>query len=117
MLEPGGGWATSLGLMFTDLHGIPRATLVEREPIASGHRPAPVPRSRTSSADFADFIGTDDYFDAAVVGNPPFADTPLTDGGGRKHLSGLSVQLLFAKVGRPAGARGVLAMVVTRFVP
>ena len=61
----------------------------------------------------ADFIGTDDYFDAAI-GNPPFADTPLTDGSGRKHLSGLSVHnYFFAKSVDHLREGGVLAMVVT----
>ena len=113
MLEPGGGVGNFLGLMPADIRTASRATLVEREPIAAGIARHLYPQQNIQRADFADFIGTDDYFDAAV-GNPPFADTPLTDGSGRKHLSGLSVHnYFFAKSVDQLREGGLLAMVVT----
>ena len=113
ILEPGSGVGNFMGLMPPALKSASRFTAVEREPIAAGISRHLYPEQNVQEADFTEFHGNDDFFDAAI-GNPPFAATTLTDASGRKHLSGLSVHnYFFAKSIDQLREGGVLAMVVS----
>jgi N12 class adenine-specific DNA methylase len=115
ILEPGSGVGNFMGLMPAGLRSGSRFTAIEREPIAAGIARHLYPQQNVQRADYTEFAGTDDYFDAAI-GNPPFAATKLTDASGRKHLSGLSVHnYFFAKSVDQLREGGVLAMVVSNF--
>ena len=113
VLEPGSGVGNFMGLMPSELRSASRFTAVEREPIAAGIARHLYPQQNVQRADFTEFVGADEYFDAAI-GNPPFSSTTLTDASGRKHLSGLSVHnYFFAKAVDQLREGGVLAMVVS----
>jgi N12 class adenine-specific DNA methylase len=115
ILEPGSGVGNFMGLMPAGLRSSSRFTAIEREPIAAGISRHLYPQQNVQEADYTEFVGNDDYFDA-VIGNPPFASTTLTDASGRKHLSGLSVHnYFFAKSVDQLREGGVLAMVVSNF--
>ena len=113
ILEPGSGVGNFMGLMPAALKSASRFTAVEREPIAAGIARNLYPLQNVQRADYADFLGMDDYYDAAI-GNPPFASTSITDASGRKHLTGLSVHnYFFAKSVDQLREGGILAMVVS----
>jgi N12 class adenine-specific DNA methylase len=115
ILEPGSGVGNFMGLMPASHKSSSRFTAIEREPIAAGIARHLYPQQNVQLADYTEFRGNDEYFDAAI-GNPPFASTTLTDASGRKHLSGLSVHnYFFAKSIDQLREGGVLAMVVSNF--
>lgn len=113
VLEPGTGVGNFIGLMPSGLKSASRVTGIEREALAAGIARNLYPQQNIQVADFTQFKGNDDYFDAAI-GNPPFASDSLVDQSGRKHLSGLSVHnYFFAKSVDMLREGGVLAMVVS----
>lgn len=114
VLEAGGGVGNFIGLMPDALRTAGRFTLVERERIAAGIAKHLYPRQNVQLADFTLFgKGEDGYFDA-VIGNPPFSRTALTDQSGRKHLSGLRIHNYFiAKSIDLLREGGILANVVS----
>ena len=82
-------------------------------PSRRGSPSTSTPSRNIQQGDFTEFKASDGYFDA-VIGNPPFASTSLTDQSGRKHLSGLSIHnYFFAKSVDQLREGGVLAMVVS----
>jgi N12 class adenine-specific DNA methylase len=113
-LEPGSGVGNMVGLMPVNFRtsGM-RVTAVEREWISAKIGKHLYPNHNMLHADFTEFKADDNYFDA-VIGNPPFSRTPLTDVSGRKHLSGLSIHnYFFAKSVDMLRPGGVFAMVVS----
>lgn len=112
-LEAGAGVGNFLGLMPADMRSAGRFTAIEREPFSSAIARQLYPQQNVQRADFAEFKGTDAYYDAAV-GNPPFASDPQTDRSGRKHLSGLSLHnYFFAKSVDMLREGGIMAQVIT----
>jgi len=113
MLEAGAGVGNFIGLMPSDMRTESRFTAIEREPFSAAIARHLYPRQIVREADFTEFVGNDDYYDAAV-GNPPFASDPQVDASGRKHLSGLSLHnYFFAKAVDMLRDGGILAQVVT----
>lgn len=113
IMEPGCGVGNFIGLMPAEIRTGTRFTGVERERIASSIAKALYPHQNIQSADFREFNAADGHFDA-VIGNPPFASTSLTDLSGRKHLTGLSVHnYFFAKSLDMTREGGIMAMVVS----
>ncbi|MEO8021058.1 PLxRFG domain-containing protein [Polaromonas sp.] len=112
-LEAGAGVGNFMGLMPADMRSAGRFTAIEREPFSSAIARQLYPQQNVQRADFAEFRGTDAYYDAAV-GNPPFASDPQTDRSGRKHLSGLSLHnYFFAKSVDMLREGGIMAQVIT----
>lgn len=113
ILEPGSGVGNFIGLMPDDLKRQSHFTGVERERISAGIAKHLYPGQNIQQNDFTRFSAPNDYFDA-VIGNPPFSSTALTDLSGRKHLSGMSVHnYFFAKSVDMLRPGGVFAMVVS----
>lgn len=113
ILEPGAGVGNFMGLMPADLRSSSRMTGVDREQIAAGIARHLYPNQNMQLQDFTQFQALDGYFDA-VIGNPPFAKTPLIDQSGRKHLSGMAVHdYFFAKSIDMLRDGGVFAAVVS----